>query len=103
MIEKVDWALARNVLLWVSLSGFLATDASAQSASETHPRPPGLRGSPNVHVLSHIPLGAHLTVSDIEMEQEPSRPYVYVSRRTEDKGFDVISIDDPENSEVIYN
>ena len=103
LIEKVDWASARNVLLWASLTGSLATSASAQSASETHPRPPGLRGSPNVHVLSHIPLGAYLTVSDIEMEQELSRPYVYVSRRTEDKGFDVISIEDPENSEVIYN
>ncbi len=89
------WAVAIVILL--SASG-----VEAQAVSETAQRPPGMRGSTNVHVLSHIPLGAYLTVSDIEMEQELSRPYVYVSRRTGEKGFDVINIEDPENAEIIH-
>jgi hypothetical protein len=38
------------------------------------------RGSDNIEVVSHIPLGGPLSVSDIDIEQELSRPYVYVSR-----------------------
>ncbi len=101
-MRQANRASALSGILAVAVTVLLATSAAAQGVSETQPRPPGMRGSPNIHVLSHIPLGAYLTVSDIEMEQELSRPYVYVSRRTEDKGFDVISIEDPDNAEIIY-
>ena len=37
-------------------------------------------GTSNVHVLSHIPLGWKFTIADIDIEQELSRPYVYVQR-----------------------
>ncbi len=59
-------------------------------------------GSDNVEVLAHIPLGGALTVSDIDMEQELNRPYVYVSRMFDEAGFDVVDIGDPANAKVIY-
>ena len=40
--------------------------------------------------------------ADIEMEQDMDRPYVYVSSRFAPSGFSIISIEDPENAEVIY-
>ena len=42
--------------------------------------PPGHQYSPNVHVMSHVPLGGSGSVMDIEIEQELARPYVYVAR-----------------------
>ncbi|MYG69479.1 MAG: hypothetical protein F4199_05450 [Rhodothermaceae bacterium] len=63
-------------------------------------------GSDNVAVLGHIPLGPRLSVADLDMEQELSRPFVYVSRMVYgdegDKGTDIIDISDPANPKVIY-
>ena len=63
-------------------------------------------GSPNIKVISHLPLGPRLSVSDIDVEQELDRPYAYVSRMvygTEgDKGLDIIDISDPANPKRIY-
>jgi hypothetical protein len=65
---------------------------------------PGTQGSSNVHVVSHIPLGRIFTVGNIDIEQEMSRPYVYVSRytRAADYGFDIITLKDPAKAHVIY-
>ena len=63
---------------------------------------PGAQGTSNIHVLSHVPLGGFLHVADVELEQEESRPFVYVSRRFDPTGFDIISVEDPDNAEVIY-
>ncbi|HEX7051098.1 MAG TPA: hypothetical protein VF188_12895 [Longimicrobiales bacterium] len=64
------------------------------------------RGSSNIEVVSHLPLGPRLNVADLEIEQELSRPYVYVSRMVYgdvgEKGTDIISIADPEHPKVIY-
>jgi hypothetical protein len=64
------------------------------------------RGSENIEVMGHLPLGAHLNVSDIDVEQELSRPYAYVGRMvfgsTGTKGMDIISIEDPSHPERIY-
>jgi hypothetical protein len=64
------------------------------------------RGSENIEVVGHLPLGAHLNVSDMDVEQELSRPYAYVSRMvwgpTGTKGMDIVSIEDPANPERIY-
>jgi len=38
--------------------------------------PPGARGTANIKVLSHVPLGGYLHVADVEIEQEESRPFV---------------------------
>ena len=63
---------------------------------------PGAQGTSNIQVLSHVPLGGYLHVADVEMEQEESRPYVYVSRRFDPTGFDIISVEDPNDARVIY-
>ena len=64
------------------------------------------RGSDNVEVLGHLPLGPHLNVSDMDVEQELSRPYAYVSRMVWGdggaKGMDIVSIEDPEHPELLY-
>ncbi len=67
-----------------------------------HPPPPGEQGSPNIRVLSHIPLGAPWSVSDIELEQDLTRPFAYVARRVAEIGFDVIDLSNPERARVIY-
>jgi hypothetical protein len=56
-------------------------------------------------MVSHIPLGGYLHVSDIDIEQEMSRPYAYVSRGIyEPTGFTIISVKDigKEKAKVIY-
>ena len=58
-------------------------------------REPGAQGSRNVHVLAHMPVGGSVRVSDLEIEQELARPYVYVSKRYDLAGVDFISIKDP--------
>jgi hypothetical protein len=59
------------------------------------------RGTPDIEVLSHVPLGPPMTVADLEIEQELSRPYAYVARMFE-AGFDVIELADPRRPKVIY-
>lgn len=83
---------------------FLTLPARAQLGIEqpAHPPPPGERGSANIEVLSHIPLGAAGTISDIEIEQELSRPFAYVARRNGVIGFDVIDLSDPDHARVIH-
>ena len=87
--------IRRAVIVACSIGTIPALLAGQRST----PRPPGLQGSSNVHVLSHLPLGRIFTVSDVEIEQELSRPYVYVSRmmgyRSPAAGFDIIDIRNP--------
>jgi len=76
--------------------------------------PPGLqaqatplqRGSDNIEVLGHLPLGPALSVSDIDVEQDLARPYAYVGRMqygvAGPRGLDIISIEDPERPELLY-
>ena len=63
-------------------------------------------GSSNIQVLGHIPLGPRLSVADMDLEQELSRPFAYVARMVYgeegDKGTDVIDISDPSKPKVIY-
>jgi hypothetical protein len=73
---------------------------SAQSQNRTYA--PEV-GSSNVHIVSHVPLGWGLTIADIEIEQELSRPYVYVQRDFGPAGFNIISIKDPAKAKVIYS
>ena len=66
------------------------------------------RGSDNIEVVSHLPLGAPGSVSDIEIEQEMSRPFVYLGREVfgegsgMERGMDIIDVSDPANPEVIH-
>src|SRR5579864_9102917 len=97
----MKWSRILERLL-LSLLLFTLTRAAAAQY------PPGGQSSPNVHVVGHVPLGPAGTVMDIEMEQELSRPFVYVSRSDYGKatlgramGFDVLDIKDPGKTRVI--
>jgi hypothetical protein len=84
-------------------AALLAVPGGAVPAQEWTPQKPG---SDNIEVLSHLPLGPRLNVSDIEVEQELERPYAYVGRMqygpVGDKGMDIIDISDPRRPNVLY-
>jgi RNA polymerase sigma factor (sigma-70 family) len=64
---------------------------------------PGEQGSRNVHIVAHIPSGGELTVGDIDIEQELSRPYVYMGHALRvPHGFDIISLKEPGRAQTIY-
>lgn len=66
---------------------------------------PDKPGSENITVLGHQPLGGRMTVTDMELEQELSRPYAYVGRASileeGPKGMDIIDLSDPAAPRVI--
>ena len=64
--------------------------------------PPGRQGSSNMQVLAHIPLSRGFTASDLDIEQELSRPYAYISRMM-DLGTDIIDLKDPTKARIIYS
>jgi hypothetical protein len=79
--------------------------ATAQRSSHADLFKPGEHGSRNIKVLSHLPLGRMFTVSDVELEQELSRPYAYVSRMhgsTNQAGFTIVDVKNPEKARAIY-
>lgn len=94
----------RSVVLGAILMAFAITDRAA--AQQETPWTPLNPGSDNIEVLGHIPLGPILSVADVDLEQELSRPYAYVSRMVYgwegDKGTDIIDLSDPSNPRVIY-
>ena len=49
-------------------------------AQEAPPWTPLDRGSDNVEVLGHLPLGPDEDIADVDIEQELGRPYAYVAR-----------------------
>ena len=73
------------------------TQAQAQYAS------PGQNFSPNVHLMTHVPLAGAQKVSDIEVEQDLSRPYAYISRGPDPIGFDVVSFKNLSKGQRIYS
>lgn len=96
-----------RVLTRLLASAVLAVPAAAQDFPTERPHMsstpgPKIGGSRNVEVLSHIPLGGFFRVTDMEMEQEVSRPFVYVAQARERAGFSAIDISNPEKAKVIY-
>ena len=78
--------------------------AGAASSSAQHP--PGEQGSTNVHIVAHLPLGGPFTVSDVEIEQELSRPFAYVARMhgsSHVAGVTVLDLKDPERASSLYS
>jgi hypothetical protein len=71
-------------------------------------RAPGAQSSSNIHVLSHFPVGrgpnqsSYQEILDIDVEQELSRPYVYISHLMTKSGFDIITIKDPRRAQMLY-
>ncbi len=66
---------------------------------------PGVKigGSSNMHLVAHIPLGGFFRAEDDEIEQDPDRPYAYVSTGRERAGFSIIDLRDLNNVRVLYN
>src|SRR5262245_2014293 len=98
-------------VLAVLIPGALLAQAQADAPSLKSPHN---GGSANIHVASHLQLGYFMTTADIAIEQELSRPYVYMPRRDflpgshqpdgiPSKGVDVVSIKDLKNPKVIYS
>ena len=97
--------------LWqiTTLAAQLALAAAPPAFAQAFPPDPsfvaGTQGSSNIHIVSHIPLGRMFTMTDVEVEQELSRPYAYVSRMhgtDQSAGFNIISLKDPTRSRMIY-
>ena len=84
----------------------LLAGSTAPAAAQAVPWSPLQRGSDNIEVLGHLPLGPRLSVADMELEQEVSRPFAYVARMqygpVGPKGLDIINLEDPENPELLY-
>ncbi|MEQ9570302.1 MAG: hypothetical protein RLN75_08950 [Longimicrobiales bacterium] len=96
----------RLILAATAAAVFGATAPVALSAQDQVPWTPMNRGSDNIEVLGHLPLGPRLSVADMDVEQEMDRPFAYVARMVYGfegpKGLDIISIADPERPELLY-
>jgi len=92
--------MRRGALLRVA--GVLAVILPWGIAEAQSPPPPRAPGSSNIQVAAHVPLGGYGSVTDVEIEQELSRPFAYVSRRYV-HGFDIIDLSDLDNADIIYS
>ncbi len=97
-MKKLEILIFPFALLVIVLVG----PSAAHAAQWTAEKP----GSDNIEVLSHLPLGADLSVSDIEIEQDMSRPYVYIAREvigvSGEMGMDIIDLHDLRKPKVVY-
>ncbi len=98
--------IRRNLLLSPLMAMVLVLSGVSMAAAQAfHPGSslgPGQQGSTNMKIISHIPMGGPFHANDLEIEQELSRPYVYLSRRAT-YGFSIIDIKEPTRAKVIYN
>ncbi len=96
-MKKLEILIFPFALLVIVLVG----PSAAHAAQWTAEKP----GSDNIEVLSHLPLGADLSVSDIEIEQDMSRPYVYIAREvigvSGEMGMDIIDLHDLRKPKVV--
>ncbi|MDH3224619.1 MAG: hypothetical protein OEO23_12955 [Gemmatimonadota bacterium] len=71
------------------------------AAQQKTPWTPLQRGSDNIEVVGHLPLGPHNNLADMDIEQEPGRPYAYVARARYDGlgpvGMVIVDLSDPAN------
>ena len=92
------------LMLAATLAGLVLFATSSALAAQENAE---VRGSANIEVVAHLPMGAEGSVSDIEISQDMDRPYVYLGREVfgdvsgMERGIDVIDIRDPANPEVI--
>ena len=94
----------RRLLAVATLAGLATTALAAQDPGQTvHPFDKKTGGSASMHMIGHVVThpGAW-KLADVEMEQDPSRPYVYVSGFT---NFDmqIYDVRDPSQPKKIYS
>ncbi len=79
-----------------------ATVGSSVALAQGDHSPPN---TPNLHVVGRLDADRPgLTYTDIEIEQDPSRPYVYLSRvMAPNFGFDIVSLADPAAPRRLYS
>lgn len=85
----------------------LAVATVLQAAPTAAQWTPSKPGSNNIEMLGHTPLGVRLSVADLDLEQELSRPFAYVARMAYGseggpKGTDIVNLSDPTRPRVIY-
>ena len=80
---------------------FVALIALASARAQTPT--PKTGGSPNVKYLGHLPFDGRFTNAGVDVEQEPSRPYAYVSGFADDAGFWIVDLSKPTELKVIYH
>jgi len=91
----------RNTLALISLT-LLAHTAAAQDPGKSVPSAAKQGGSPNIHMLGHVEVHSGAwKAADIEMEQDPNRPYVYVCGFV---NFDtkIYDVRDPAHPKLVY-
>jgi len=115
MSELLDPLLAfpRSAVLAILAAALLpgGTVLSAPAEAQAYRPPPAdaprqratpiPRGTPDLEVVAHVPLGAEGTLADVELEQDPGRPFAYVSRRAR-YGVTAIDLSVP-NGEVVWD
>ncbi|MBT8461747.1 MAG: hypothetical protein KJO44_04420 [Gemmatimonadetes bacterium] len=83
----------------VALALLVAAPAAFGQATEDEP------GTENMKLIGqhHAGDGLEISYTDVEVEQEPGRPYAYLARVLgPTKGMDIVSIEDPANPELLY-
>ena len=95
---ELNLGLALTAVACLTAGG--ASEARAQDGKDNAV---ARRGSENIEMVAHLPLGGGFTVTDVEIEQELLRPYAYLSRAFGDAGFDVLDLADPKRPRVIYS
>src|SRR5712672_3293235 len=96
--------LGRAVLAFITLC-LPAASAQGQAFPPDAAFVPGTQGSRNIKIMSHLPPGRMFTVTDVEVEQELSRPFAFVSRMHGNNrcaGFYIISLKNTEKAQDIY-
>ena len=88
-------------IAWVTLLLLLSEVSLAHAQYRA-----GQNRSVNLTLMSHIPLsgprnGTEIQIADIEVEQELSRPYAYVSRGRRPDGFNIIDLHDPAHARLL--
>ena len=96
----------RSISLMLAAVVLTSTVVVSPGAAQNVPWSPLKRGSDNMEVLGHLPLGPRLSVADMDVEQEMHRPFAYVARMVYGfegpRGTDIISIEDPERPKLLY-
>src|ERR1051325_9717555 len=86
------------------ITGLIIALFFASGAALAQDHAPGEQGSSNVHIVAHVPSGGEMHVGDIEIEQELSRPYAYVSLALSSPvGFNILDLKVPSKPRQVYS